>query len=325
MREAYCNTSTDLTAWILDLIDFASLKEAEGDDGATTANSTVFTSASSSFSSYGFQKNDTLIIERGQVNEGVYHIEEVTDENTLNVGRKFRATASNLSFFVTSEFRQACERATALIDDEFADISSVIAVPFDRTLLETALDSEMDLDESIPKSQKGYLLDFVLSEVTDFTTPVELTITGYGEKRDWRSSIVYNIEMQYLEDVAEPTGALAQQTETLQFTENGTKRTAKYWRVITKIESNYTTDGTLKVKMVVPERIKQITALTAAIDILTAQYTQATPNVSEWVKHLRDRRDRMIELYRRGVMKLAELTESTVQRGRIRSARIVRT
>jgi len=309
-RESYCNTSTDL---LVHLRMLASLYDDEqilvsGTDGSMTAGSTTFTSAGSTFVSMGVQKYDTLIITTGQDNAGVYHVTaDATSETTLTLNRKAAVTASSLQFVVTSQFRDVCERATLLVDDDFADLSVVVAVPFNRLLLSAALSSDDALDETIPLNPAGYLLDVKVSDASAY--PVTITLTGYTEDRDWEDA---------------PSGGETTATEALVFSSAGTQQTSTRWTKITQVASDYTTDGTVEIRLSVPERVKHLTALRAAILIAQSQYQQLMPNLSDWVAELEQQYRQQVDDYRKGLMRLAELTEGTVQRSRSTPRKLVR-
>lgn len=309
-RESYCNTSTDLVQHLRMLAEMYDAEQVlvDASDGAMTAASATFTSTGSVFQSLGIQKYDTLIVKRGETNAGVYHVtDDATSETVLTLNRKAPASATGLAFVVTSQFREACERATLLIDDEFADLSRVVAVPFNRLLLSASLSSEDALDETIPNNQAGYLLDVSVSGASSY--PVVITLTGYTEDRDWED---------------EPSGGETTLTEQLTFSAAGTQETSNRWTEVTKVESDWTTDGTITIRLAVPARTKHLTALLASALIAQAQYQQFSPSYAEWVTELKKEYRRQVDAYRSGLMRLAELTEGTVQRSRLTTRRMVR-
>jgi len=293
--------------------------ELEGTDGIFPSGCTTFISSSAVFSSYSLQQNDTIIIPERESNEGVYHVDSIVSDNVLILNRTSVTSAASITWQSTKMLNRIVQDASDEVDEHFADLSDVIAVPFDKTMLQCALSALDDLDESIPLSLAGYYLDL---DVIATTFSVGVTITGYGDWQDWRNA---GVTTKFTtDDTPRPTTDAKSQTESLTFTAAGTMTTTKRYREITEIGATYSDAGTLTVRLNVPRQIKRIAALETIIQLVDGNYLQGTPNRSEWLESRVERLEGMYEDYRTGARRLAELTESTIQRGLNRSVKIQR-
>jgi hypothetical protein len=319
-RSAYCNTSYDLQKWLPSLHRMVLQEDMKGTDGIFPSGCTTFISSSALFSSYGFVQNDTLVIHEMESNEGVYHINSVVSNKVLILNRTSVTSAASISYAATKLLNRLAQDASDVVDEQLADLSHVIAVPCDKTLCQASLAELDDMDESIPLSLHGYLLD--LEILSGPTFPAGITLTGYGEYLDWQNADVDVIFSS--DDTKRPVTTAKSLTESITFTVAGTLTTTKHWREITEISAAYSGSGTLTIRYNVPRTVKRLTALEAAIQLVLGNYVQASPSRSEWLENIIEYRDKMYEEYRDGVRRLAELTESTMQRGRNRAVRLVR-
>ena len=317
-RSAYCNTSYDLEKWLPNLHRLVLIEDMSGTDGIFPSGTSSFVSSTAKFSAYGFETNDTLIIAEGESNEGVYHIQSIVSDNVLILSHTAVTSATQITWQATKLFNRVAQDASDIVDEELADLSHIISVPFDRVMLEEDLSALDDLDESIPLSLRGYYLDL---EMQSASYPIGITLTGYGEYLDWRNA---GISSLFTTDTEKrPVTISKSLTESLTFTAAGTLTTSNRWREVTDISAS-STSGTLTVRLSVPRTIKRLAALETAIQLMIGNYIQGRSNRSEWIEQMIERRDKIYNDYRRGVRKIAELTESTVQRGKARSVRISR-
>jgi PKD repeat protein len=108
VRDQYGNPVADETGVYFGLVDNPILGyKSMGTDGATTAGSNVFTSASTAFLGDGVEDMDTLIIREGQ-NEGGYVIDQPAD-GSLTLFYNLSETESNLDFVAgNAELGEIC-------------------------------------------------------------------------------------------------------------------------------------------------------------------------------------------------------------------------
>ena len=319
-RSAYANTSYDLTKWLPSLHRMVLQPDIEGTDGIFPSGCTTFISSAGVFSAYSLEANDTFVIPEAESNEGVYHINSVVDDNVLILNRTAVTSATSITWMATKDFNRIVQDASDTVDENLADLSPVIPVPFDKQLYQRDLSDLGDLDESLPLSLKGYKLD--LEILSGPTFPVGITIAGWGEYLDWRNK---DVETKFTTDATErPVTDAKSQSEAVTFTAAGTATTTKYWREIDELSAAVTGSGTLTVRYTVPRTVKRLTALEASIQILAGNYAQAVPNRSDWVEELMGWRTQIYDDYREGVRNLAEMTEATLQRGRTRTVKIIR-
>jgi hypothetical protein len=295
-------------------------EDMKGTDGIFPSGCTTFISSSALFSSYGFVQNDTLVIHEMESNEGVYHINSVVSNKVLILDRTSVTSAASISYAATKLLNRLAQDASDVVDEQLADLSHVIAVPFDKQLCQASLAELDDMDENIPLSLHGYLLD--LEILAGPTFPVGITLTGYGEYLDWRNADVDVIFSS--DDTERPVTTAKSLTESITFTAAGTLTTTKRWREITEISAAYSGAGTLTIRYNVPRAVKRLTAFETVIQLVLGNYVQASPSRSEWLEDMIEYREKMYDDYRSGLRKLAELTESTMQRGRNRAVRLVR-
>lgn len=296
------------------------LDEMTGTDGIFPRGCTSFISSSAAFSEYGFEANDTMIIPEGEDDKGVYHVNSVVDDNVLILNRTSVTSATSISWYISKTVNRIAQDASDDVDERLADISPVITVPFDRKMLESGFSSLADLDESIPLSLKGYTLNL---QIQANTFPVTVSLTGHGEYLDWRNADVVSI---FSTDTRErPTTDVKTITETVTFTEAGTLLSDNAYTDIAALSAaNSTSTGTLTVKLKVPRTVRRLAALEAVIQLVQGNFIQGTNNRSEWIEQLKDERKEIYSEYKAGIRNLAELTESTLQRGSARSVKIAR-
>lgn len=310
MRTPYCNTSTDLFGWIAVPLLLGMIDEVlcSGSDGVATQGSTTFTSTSGVFQTMDVAQYATLVLYNNsdEVHNTIFQIESVVDEQTITLDRKVGSSGTELKYRVTNDLYRHIVAATKRVDALLMDSAFV---PFDKTVFSIAVPTAtMKLDYQLPYTPTGYQLKITVSGFSGAS--MALKITGYRESV---SQADIDMNPEKIED-----------SETITFTEDGNQTTTKKFVSVTKITSDWTTDGDIEMNLTQPGAITDLTAAVACERIMRVKFSQSVPNASVIADILANRVSDMIEKFVTGQAGLGHFETLRGEKSAIRTGELFR-